>query len=147
MPNAVALISEFAPKKLRSTLVAIMFSGYSVGGMLSAGLGFYLLPTHGWQSVFYFAAVPLIVLPLILRAVPESVLFTVRNGQIEKAQDLLRRIEPSYIPRGDDNLSVSKVEASKGGAMQLFSEGRMASTLLLWASCFCCLLMIYALSS
>jgi hypothetical protein len=38
MPNAVALMNEYAPKRLRSTLVAIMFSGYSLGGMLSAGL-------------------------------------------------------------------------------------------------------------
>lgn len=37
MPNAVALMNEYAPKRLRSTLVAIMFSGYSVGGMLSGG--------------------------------------------------------------------------------------------------------------
>lgn len=39
MPNVVALMNEYAPKKLRSTLVAVMFSGYSLGGMLSAGLG------------------------------------------------------------------------------------------------------------
>ena len=34
MPNAVALMNEYAPKRLRSTLVAIMFSGYSLGGVL-----------------------------------------------------------------------------------------------------------------
>ncbi len=39
MPNAVALMNEYAPKKIRSTLMAIMFSGYSLGGMLSAGVG------------------------------------------------------------------------------------------------------------
>ena len=31
--------------------------------------------------------------------------------------------------------------------IQLFREGRAVSTLLLWTSCFCCLLMIYALGS
>ncbi len=39
MPNVVALMNEYAPKKIRSTLVAIMFSGYSVGGMLLGGPG------------------------------------------------------------------------------------------------------------
>ena len=34
MPNAIALMTEFSPKKLKSTLVSIMFSGYSFGGML-----------------------------------------------------------------------------------------------------------------
>jgi AAHS family benzoate transporter-like MFS transporter len=44
MPNAVALMNEYAPKRLRSTLVAIMFSGYSLGGVLCAGLGIWMLP-------------------------------------------------------------------------------------------------------
>ena len=47
MPNVVALMNEYAPKRLRSTLVAVMFSGYSLGGMLSAGLGIYMLPRFG----------------------------------------------------------------------------------------------------
>lgn len=32
MPNVVALMNEYAPKRSRSTLVALMFSGYSLGG-------------------------------------------------------------------------------------------------------------------
>ena len=47
MPNVVALISEYAPKKIRSTLVALMFSGYAIGGMLSAGLGIWIVPNWG----------------------------------------------------------------------------------------------------
>jgi|GEM_PF-5021508 MFS transporter, AAHS family, benzoate transport protein len=32
---------------MRSTLVALMFSGYAVGGMAAAGLGIWLLPLFG----------------------------------------------------------------------------------------------------
>lgn len=39
MPNAVALMNEYAPKRMRSTLVAVMFSGYSLGGLICAGAG------------------------------------------------------------------------------------------------------------
>lgn len=42
MPNVIALMTEFAPKKLRSTLVSLMFSGYAIGGMSSALLGMWL---------------------------------------------------------------------------------------------------------
>jgi AAHS family benzoate transporter-like MFS transporter len=52
MPNVVALMTEYSPKKIRSLLVTIMFSGYSVGGMLSAGLGIWLIPAYGWSAVF-----------------------------------------------------------------------------------------------
>ena len=61
MPNVVALMNEYAPKRLRSTLVAVMFSGYSLGGMLSAGLGIYMLPRFGWEAMFFAAAVPLLL--------------------------------------------------------------------------------------
>lgn len=80
MPNAVALMNEYAPKRLRSTLVAVMFSGYSVGGMLAAGVGIYMLPRFGWESMFFAAALPLLLLPLILWKLPESVGFLVRQG-------------------------------------------------------------------
>ena len=81
MPNVVALMTEYSPKKMRSTLVAIMFSGYSVGGMMSAGLGMWLIPTFGWPSVFYVAVIPLLLLPVILRALPESPGFLLRQNR------------------------------------------------------------------
>ena len=59
MPHAVALMNEYAPKRLRGTMVALMFSGYSVGGMVAAGLGIGLIPAFGWQPMFFVAALPL----------------------------------------------------------------------------------------
>ncbi|VVN68693.1 MFS transporter [Pseudomonas fluorescens] len=147
MPNAVALMSEYAPKKLRSTLVAIMFSGYSVGGMLSAGLGVVLLPDYGWQSLFYVAAIPLLLLPIIYRSLPESVGFIVRQGRTTEASQVIQRIEPSFVPRANDDFSTPTQKNAGAPMVQLFREGRAVSTLLLWTSCFCCLLMIYALGS
>ncbi|WP_422417498.1 aromatic acid/H+ symport family MFS transporter [Pseudomonas sp. GZD-222] len=147
MPNVVALMNEYAPKRMRSTLVAIMFSGYSVGGMLSAGLGIVLLPAFGWQSVFYVAVIPLLLLPLILRFLPESLGFLVRQGRTEQASQLLQRVEPSYQPQAGDRLEVVTGVEAGGSVPQLFREGRALSTLMLWVAFFCCLLMVYALNS
>ncbi|MNZ46013.1 4-hydroxybenzoate transporter PcaK [compost metagenome] len=147
MPNVVALMNEYAPKRMRSTLVAIMFSGYSVGGMLSAGLGIVLLPAFGWQSVFYVAIIPLLLLPLILRFLPESLGFLVRQGRTEQASQLLQRVEPSYQPQPGDRLEVVTGAQDGGSVPQLFREGRTLSTLMLWVAFFCCLLMVYALNS
>ena len=55
MPICVALTSEYAPKRMRSTLVAIMFSGYAIGGMTSALLGSFLVLDFGWEIMFYIA--------------------------------------------------------------------------------------------
>lgn len=147
MPNVVALMNEYAPKKSRSTLVAIMFSGYSLGGMLSAGLGMLFIPQWGWQAVFYVALIPLLILPLLLRQLPESMDFLLRSGQIERAKSLLTQTNPSYMPQADDQLVHAVSRGSTASIGELFRDGRSISTFALWVAFFCCLLMVYALSS
>lgn len=147
MPNVVALMSEYAPRKIRSTLVAIMFSGYSVGGMLSAGLGMVLLPSHGWQSVFFVAGVPLLLLPIIMKFLPESVGFLIRQGRIDEAQRMLQRVEPSHRSQPGQILTMPALKAGGAPLLELFRDGRALRTLMLWIAFFSCLLMVYALNS
>lgn len=147
MPNAVALMNEYAPKRLRSTLVAIMFSGYSLGGMLSAGVGIYLLPRFGWESMFFAAALPLLLLPVILYYLPESIGFLVRQGRVKDARALLKRLDPDCNVQADDVLQVVERKAKGASVVALFREGLAVRTLALWLAFFCCLLMVYALSS
>ena len=147
MPNAVALMSEYAPKRLRSTLVAVMFSGYSLGGMLAAGVGIYMLPAFGWQSMFFAAGIPLVLLPVILYLLPESVGFQVRQGRHEQARAILNRVEPGRALSARDELVLHDTKGGSVAVIELFREGRTLRTLCLWVAFFCCLLMVYALSS
>lgn len=147
MPNVVSLMNEYAPKKMRSTLVALMFSGYCVGGMLSAGLGMALIPAWGWPSVFFVAIVPMLLLPLLIKQLPESINFLIRKGENEQAQALLAKAEPDYRPAVNDQLILSQGHAGKASIAQLFQDNRALSTLMLWTAFFCSLLMVYALSA
>ena len=147
MPNAVALMNEYAPKRLRSTLVAIMFSGYSLGGMLSAGLGIYMLPRFGWQAMFFSAAVPIVLLPLILWKLPESVGFLLRQGRDDKARDMLARIAPGTDIAADTRLVQADAKGAGVPMLDLVKDGRALGTLMIWVAFFCCLLMVYALGS
>ena len=147
MPNVVALMNEYAPKRSRGLLVAIMFSGYSVGGMLSAGMGIVLIPQFGWQAVFYVAAVPLVLLPLAMRQLPESVSFLFASGAQARAGAVLQQVEPSYTASPGDRFSIVSGSIANARVGQLFEGGRAFSTLMLWVAFFCCLLMVYALNS
>jgi len=147
MPNAVALMNEYAPKRSRSTLVAIMFSGYSLGGVLCAGLGIYMLPRFGWQSMFFAAAVPLVMLPLILWKLPESVGFMLRQGKSDMARRVLGQVAPSVKLLPNTQLVQSGVKPTGAPMLDLFKQGRTLGTLMIWLSFFCCLLMVYALGS
>ncbi|MCM2346080.1 MAG: aromatic acid/H+ symport family MFS transporter [Acidovorax soli] len=147
MPNAVALMNEYAPKRARSTLVALMFSGYSLGGMLSAGLGIYVLPRFGWQAMFHAAAVPLLLLPLIMWKLPESVGFLVRQGKDKESRDMLARVNPDV--KIDAGATLVSTDAKGVGVpmLDLVKDGRAAGTIMIWLAFFCCLLMVYALGS
>lgn len=148
MPNVVALMTEYAPKKMRSLLVSIMFSGYSVGGMASAGIGMWLIPAYGWPAVFFVAGLPLLLLPVILFVLPESPGFLLKAGRDVEAGAILARLNPSYQPQaGDRYVFPTGAEVGHGPLAALFHSGRALSTLMFWLAFFMCLLMVYALSS
>ncbi len=148
MPNAVALINELAPKKMRNTLVTLMFSGFSLGGVFAAGLGIYVMPKFGWEMMFFAGAVPLLLLPFIIIYLPESIAFMVRSGREDEAKDLLRKIQPENNTITSETQLVFPEKIDRNGSvLDLFREGRLIGTLACWVAFFCCLLMVYALGS
>lgn len=148
MPNVVAQMTEYSPRRIRGTMVTLMFSGYSVGGVLAALLGKGLLESYGWQSVFLAAGAPVLLVPLILRAMPESMAFLIRSGQVETLQRIVGRLDPAYRPAPGDHFDLPKQDKAAGAPIgRLFQDGRGVSTVMFWVAFFMCLFMVYALSS
>ncbi|WP_435170921.1 MFS transporter [Falsirhodobacter sp. 1013] len=147
MPNAVALMNEYAPKRLRGTMVALMFSGYSVGGMVAASLGIWLIPQYGWQPMFLIAGIPLLMLPFILWFLPESLGFLIRQGKQDEARTIFARVAPRHRLEADDHLVFTEVKGTSASVLELFRHQRALRTVMLWISFFCCLLLVYLLSS
>lgn len=147
MPNVVALTTEFAPKRMKSTLVAIMFSGYAIGGMASALLGRALVPVHGWEMVFMLAGIPILLLPIIWMMLPESLFYLKRSHRDEEAKKIITKIDPSYEGK-DFEIEPIATHAEDAAPLQaLFQQGRATSTIMFWVAFFMCLLMVYALAS
>ncbi|MFS8932917.1 MFS transporter [Cupriavidus taiwanensis] len=148
MPNVVAQMTEYSPRKLRGTLVTLMFSGYSVGGMLAALLGKGLIESYGWQSVFLAAGLPVVLIPLVLRALPESMPYLIRTGQTDALHAVVSRLAPSHRPQaGDVFMLAADDKAGSTPIRRLFQDGRGVSTVMFWVAFFMCLFMVYALSS
>jgi AAHS family benzoate transporter-like MFS transporter len=148
MPNVVAHMTEYSPKKMRATLVTLMFSGYAVGGIVAAILGKGLIESYGWQSVFFAAALPLILIPVILKSLPESMPFLLAKGRHEELKQIASKLEPSYRPASADQFAVpAEDKADSAPIRHLFHEGRGFSTVMFWIVFFMCLFMVYALSS
>ncbi|AMR80961.1 MFS transporter [Cupriavidus nantongensis] len=148
MPIVVAQMTEYSPRKLRGTLVTLMFSGYSVGGMLAALLGKGLIESYGWQSVFLAAGLPVLLIPLVLRALPESMPYLIRTGQTHALQSVVSRLVPSHRPQAGDVFTLAADDkAGSAPIRRLFQDGRGVSTAMFWVAFFMCLFMVYALSS
>ena len=148
MPNLVALTSEYAPQRLRATLVTTMFSGYAVGGVMAALFGAWFTPSFGWEIMFFIAGVPLLLLPLLWKFLPESLTFLVKVQKNEQACAILQRLEPEANIQLNAKLELTEVKVAEPAFVSsLFKQGRSGSTLLFWLAFFMCLLTLYALGS
>jgi AAHS family 4-hydroxybenzoate transporter-like MFS transporter len=150
MPNAIALTSEFMPRRSRATAVTTMFCGFSLGAAIGGMLAAFLIPRFGWQSVFIVGGVaPLVIGLLALVLLPDSIRFlVVKGGQQARAKKYLALIAPGVaIP---DELSPGADEHGAGSGLlvqQLFANGRGAATLLIWVVYFMTLLNLFFLNS
>src|SRR5467141_1325995 len=97
MPNAIALTTEYAPRRIRATTVMIMFCGFSLGAALGGVAAASLIAHFGWKSVFVVGGIaPCILLPFLVALLPESIRYlVVQGGRGEKIAAILSRIDPA----------------------------------------------------
>jgi AAHS family 4-hydroxybenzoate transporter-like MFS transporter len=149
MPNAIAMTAEFNPRRRRSTMVMIMFCGFSVGAALGGLLAAALIPQFGWRSVFVVGGVaPLLLVPILALLLPESVRFLALTGRAnERVAGLLRLISPKAALTPATRFVVNEPELPGIPVLHLFRDGRTPVTLLLWVVFFMSLLDLYFLSN
>ncbi len=145
MPNTIALNSELAPKRLRATLITLMFVGITLGSSAPGLIAYGLMPRYGWTVLFLIGGVvPLAVAACLVRALPESVKFlTLRGGRQRQLLATARKMRRD-LALADDVEFVMAPAADAGadvvGIRQLFAGGLTWITPLLWL-CFCTALM------
>ena len=150
MPNLVAVITEYAPKKLKSTLVAIMFSGHALGGVVASLSAIAILPHFGWRPVVWLGVLPLLTMPLLYRLLPETPNFLVKNNHKSQLATILKKLAPNQIVDENTNFILdedNKAEKEGFPVKRLFTGGRTLSTVMFWIAYFMSLLVMYALST
>jgi len=150
MPNAIALTSEYMPRRRRAGAVTMMICGFSLGAAVGGLVAASLIPRFGWPSVFVVGGViPIVIACVAAWALPESIRFlVVRGGADARARDYLSRIAPGEAVAGP--LSPGHDEHVSSGAFvvsELFTNGRAVATILIWVIYFMNLLNLYFLNS
>ncbi|MCG2635157.1 MAG: aromatic acid/H+ symport family MFS transporter [Gammaproteobacteria bacterium] len=147
LPNATALIAEYAPRRLRNLMISLIFLGIPIGGMTGGVLAAEIIPYWGWEGVFLLGGLgPLLLLPVLMLALPESLRFLANRGvkrEVALKKVLIRlQIEPDTV------VMAAPPEATRSlPLVQLFKEGLARDTVLLWATFFLNLMAIYFLIS
>ncbi len=151
VPNAVALITEFAPQRLRITAVGAIFAGYSVGGIVAGLSAAYVIPAHGWQMMFYAGgALSLLAAIAFILLLPESLRYLVtvpsRAAEALKVAAFLRpdlRFDAGarVIP---DNAAAS---TTPGRVSDLFAGVLQTATPLVWLTYIASSMTVFSLSS
>jgi AAHS family 4-hydroxybenzoate transporter-like MFS transporter len=149
MPNAIAMTSEFNPRRRRATMVMVMFCGFSVGAALGGFLAAALIPQFGWRSVFVVGGVaPLLLVPILALRLPESVRFLALTGSANaRVAQLLGLINPQAALPAAALFVVHEPELQGIPVLHLFREGRSLATLLLWVVFFTNLLELFFLAN
>lgn len=149
MPNAMTLVGEYSPRRLRVLLMMLISNGFNAGAVLGGFLSASLIPAFGWRSVFYFGgAIPFVIALLMFFSLPESLQFLAMRGKSdEKIAKWLKRIDRT-VPTGGATTYVVQEEKRAGvPILHLFREGRAVGTILLWIINFMNLLNLYFLAS
>ncbi len=82
LPTTVALLSDYAPPRIRANAIMFMFAGNTFGGFLGGQLAGRLLPHWGWPAVFVAGGLaPLALIPALIALLPESPQFRGAGGE------------------------------------------------------------------
>jgi AAHS family 4-hydroxybenzoate transporter-like MFS transporter len=147
MPMTITLASEFCPRARRSSLVTLMFCGFTLGSAMAGLIAARVLPGFGWRVLLVGGGVaPLVLAPLLGALLPESVRFLVMKGNAhDRIGAVLHRMAPAANLRGATFVDTTVSKASP--VAQLFGGGLLKGTLLLWVAFFMSLLGVYLMTN
>jgi len=140
--GSTALTGDYAPKRLRATLILVSFTGAPLGSFLGGQIVALLLHLgFGWQSIFYLGGgFPLVLLAVMAVGLPESPRHLAAKAKLTgRHLALLTRL--GLEPGSADTLSIGAVRVNPIRA--LFAEGYALQTVLLWIIFFCGLIDLY----
>lgn len=148
LPNAIAIVTELAPRRLRAGMAGFMGTGVTVGGVIPGVLVAQLPSGPIFHQLFLIGGVaPFVMAAIIAVGLPESIAFLVeRGGPHDRIARLARQIDPS-IPASPDDRFVLPPRSRQAGYGALF-VGKMAwITPLLWLMFAASLLSLFMLTS
>ncbi len=147
LPTAIAMVNEFTRSGRSGRATTTIMTGYHVGAVATAALAIVVIPRLGWEWMFVLGALPALVLvPLMLRHLPESASYLVAHGRRAEAEQVARRyglaLESPAAP-----VAEHAGEGAAATVKTLFTAGYVRNTVVIGATSFMGLLLVYGLNN
>ncbi|THB83359.1 MFS transporter [Pantoea allii] len=149
MPNVGTLVAEYAPERRRAFIITVVFCGFTFGAASGGFAASWLLPHYNWHSVLLLGGIlPLLMLPFLIRGLPESVRFLISRGApAERIHAILDRMMPGKT-RPDCAFHAPETTVPAGSAIgTVLSRRYLFGSTMLWGGYFMGLFMVYLIGS
>ena len=146
LPIVVALVNEYAPRRVRATLVVVCFCGVTLGGGLPGVVSSLFMEQYGWRLLFWIGGLmPMLVAVMLIFALPESLKFlALTPARRPRLLRVLRRVAPEIEVGPQTRFVVGGEEQHAKFSVAALFHGKLALlTPLFWASNFLSLLVFY----
>jgi MFS transporter, AAHS family, benzoate transport protein len=147
LPTAIAMVNEFTRSGRSGRATTTIMTGYHVGAVATAALAIVVIPNLGWRWMFVLGALPAVVLvPLMLRHLPESAAYLASHGRRAEAEDVARRyglqLEVPAAP-----VAAHAGETAGATLKTLFTPAYVRNTVVIGVTSFMGLLLVYGLNN
>ncbi|WP_052078027.1 MFS transporter [Rhodococcoides fascians] len=146
VPNMLALVGECSPAKYKAMFVSTVSAFYCMGGVAAAVVAIKIEPVWSWRGVFYLAAVPLLLVPVLLRWLPESPEYLAVRGRHEELRTVLQKIAPDTADRFSPVMKQPR-RVSENNIRLLFTNSNFYKSALIWTFFAMCMLLSYGLNT
>jgi len=148
-PNIIAINAEFAPQRVRATMIILMFTGVTFGGALPGAVSAWVVPYYGWQILFVLGGVlPIAICLAVYLWMPESIKFLVLKAQArDVVVRLVQRLSPELAVGPDTRFVIREEKVQRFSLPLLFKGGLRYLTPLLWLLFVCNQMVFYVANS
>ncbi|MEJ2866714.1 MFS transporter [Actinomycetospora sp. OC33-EN08] len=139
LPSIAALVYEYSAPGRHHVNTALAFAGVGVGGALAAVVAAVFGPDLGFRVVYLVGGgAALVVLPLALRFLPESLVYLRSRGRDGEATRWAARL-------GVSEVAAEEPAAARSGVGVLFSRSYRTTTVMFCLTTFASLLVLFGL--
>ena len=146
LQNEVGMVSEYFPARSRQAGVAAVTTGMQLGGILSALVAIVFVERYGWTAAYYFGSLPILMVPVLIRYLPEAPWILVLRNRTKQLRSVLAELRPELAPQiaAADDISFTYPKSSERPTLtEVFAERRALSTVLFWTVYFMNIFAIY----